>query len=122
MLYNYAGLGVRFKMLKTDASEAEKHMAYVHSTPETSFGPYSIASFDWGMGLRVLMVKNIGLMAEFGVNPGIGQFGLFYRLMPRSRKKKIRMAGNKNRLASKTGASFLNFGDACSLSKTCSCF
>ena len=88
MLYNYAGLGVRFKILKTDASETEKQMAYIHSTPETSFGPYSIASIDWGMGLRVLVVKNIGLMAEFGINPGIGQFGLFYRLMPRSRKKK----------------------------------
>ncbi len=87
VLYFFAGAGARFRSVKYNSNDSlALHIADIHHKPDGSPDTYSPVSLDAGMGLKFLVVRNIGLSAEFGMMTGIAQFGLFYSFKNKWRK------------------------------------
>ncbi|MBK8685291.1 MAG: hypothetical protein IPN26_09990 [Bacteroidetes bacterium] len=84
--YYFAGAGIRFRSLTSSATPFERNRANIHQYPLTGFRQYSLLALDFGMGLRTLFYRNVGVSTELGINPGIFQIGLFYRMMPKDRR------------------------------------
>ncbi len=89
IIYFFAGAGARFRSVKYNSSDSlALHTADIHHTADGSLSSYSPISLDVGLGLKFLVVRNIGVSAEFGMMTGIGQIGLFYSFKNKWRRSR----------------------------------
>jgi hypothetical protein len=82
-LYVIGEIGLRKRSI-TYAGNSDA--AYINTFPETTKGPYNPLSWDYGVGFKLRLIKQVGISAE-GTMLGV-RFGLFYIQRPAGRRSK----------------------------------
>jgi hypothetical protein len=85
-LYLLGEIGMKTRSLQRGGDKDA--VAYINTFPETTKDSYSSLSYDYGIGFRARVIKQVGLSAEFTMLSILGRFGVFYIIQPAGRRSK----------------------------------